>query len=210
MANIDTSRGSLERRASAIPSRARSCAAGKLTLGLQALVYVPSTATHDRKGKPATGRRRGWSPRGRRQPFRRGPTGSACLMKNNPETAAAVLSNPSASADAHQHAREEIEERVHVTGRALSRSWLLRLAAVAAGLIAAELARRLRAARTTAHDGQGRRRAAPTGPKAGTPEHETLLGLTALPSRWSQPAPSGQSGSPVIRAGSPISGSSPA
>ena len=71
-------------------------------------------------------------------------------MKNNPETAAAVLSNPAASADAHQHAREDIEERVHVTGRALSRSWLLRLAAVAAGLIAAGLARRLRAARTRA------------------------------------------------------------
>jgi len=68
-------------------------------------------------------------------------------MKNKPETAAAVLSNP-AAADSHQHAREEIEERVHVAGRALSRSWLLRLAAVAAGLIAAGLARRLLAARS--------------------------------------------------------------
>jgi hypothetical protein len=68
-------------------------------------------------------------------------------MKNKPETAAALLSNPAASADAHQHTREEIEERVHVVGRGLSRSWLLRLAAVAAGLIAAGLARRIRAAR---------------------------------------------------------------
>jgi hypothetical protein len=67
-------------------------------------------------------------------------------MKNKAETAAALLSNPAASADAHRHAREEIEERVHVAGRGLSRSWLLRLAAVAAGLIAAGLARRLRAA----------------------------------------------------------------
>jgi hypothetical protein len=61
IANIDTSRGSLERRASAILSRVRSSAAGKLNLGLQALVYVPSTATQDRKRKPATGRRPGWS-----------------------------------------------------------------------------------------------------------------------------------------------------
>ena len=83
-------------------------------------------------------------------PFRHSPTGSACLMKNKPETAAAVLSNPAACADPHQHAREEIEERVRVAGRGLSRSWLLRLAAVAAGLIAAGLARRLRAPRSKA------------------------------------------------------------
>jgi hypothetical protein len=68
-------------------------------------------------------------------------------MKNTPLTAVPILSNPAAPADAHQQAREEIEERVHVVGRGLSRSWLLRLAAVAAGLIAAGLARRIRAAR---------------------------------------------------------------
>ncbi|HXB50497.1 MAG TPA: hypothetical protein VNW50_22285 [Streptosporangiaceae bacterium] len=66
-------------------------------------------------------------------------------MNNELDTDGAVLSNP-AAADAHQHAREEIEERARVAGRQLSRSWLLRLAAVAAGLIAAGLAKRRRAA----------------------------------------------------------------
>jgi hypothetical protein len=50
IANIDTSWGSLERRASAILSRVRCSAAGKLNLGLQALVHVPFTATQDRQG----------------------------------------------------------------------------------------------------------------------------------------------------------------
>lgn len=63
-------------------------------------------------------------------------------MKNERETAARALSNPAASADAYQRAHEEIEERARVVGRKLSRSWLLRLAAVTAGLIAAWLARR--------------------------------------------------------------------
>ena len=63
-------------------------------------------------------------------------------MKDEPETAPAALGNPAASTDAHKHAREEIEQRMRVAGRKLSRSWLLRLAAVAAGLIAAGLARR--------------------------------------------------------------------
>ena len=70
-------------------------------------------------------------------------------MKKQPETAKPELGNPAASADAHQHALEEleeIEERARVAGRQLSRSWLLRLAAVAAGLITAGLARRRRAA----------------------------------------------------------------
>lgn len=76
-------------------------------------------------------------------------------MNNKPETSTTALSNPAASADAHQHAHEEIEqteeieeidERARVAGRQLSRSWLLRLAAVAAGLIAAGLARRRGAA----------------------------------------------------------------
>jgi len=53
-------------------------------------------------------------------------------------------------------------------------------------------------------------RAAPTDRIAEMHEHETLLELTALPSRCSQPAPSGQSGLPVMGAGSPVSGSSPA
>jgi hypothetical protein len=120
IANIDASRGSLERRASAILSRARSCAAGKLNLGLQALVAVLFAATQDRKRKPATGRQ-GWSQRSTHNPrvaeraaeecfpgdvaehpVRRSPAGSAWLMKNKPETAAMVLSNPAASADAHQ------------------------------------------------------------------------------------------------------------
>lgn len=57
IANIDTSRGSLERRASAILSRVRCSAAGKLNLRLQALVPVPCTATQDRYRKPASGRR---------------------------------------------------------------------------------------------------------------------------------------------------------
>jgi hypothetical protein len=87
-----------------------------------------------------------------RYPFRRGPGGSAQIMKNEPETSepqtsAAALSNPGASADASQHAREEIEERARVAGRSLSRSWLPRLAAVAAGLIAAWLSSRRRAMR---------------------------------------------------------------
>lgn len=63
-------------------------------------------------------------------------------MKNEPETAAAGLRNPATHADAHEHAREEIEERALVVGRKVSRSWLPRLAAAAAGLIAAGLARR--------------------------------------------------------------------
>lgn len=70
-------------------------------------------------------------------------------MNNERDTDGVALSNPTASADAHQHAREEIEEieeRARVAGRQLSRSWLLRLAAVAAGLITAGLARRRRAA----------------------------------------------------------------
>jgi hypothetical protein len=70
-------------------------------------------------------------------------------MKNDPETAAGALSNPAASANAHQHARDEVEkleERARVAGRELSRSWLPRLAAVAAGLIAAWLASRRSAA----------------------------------------------------------------
>jgi hypothetical protein len=67
-------------------------------------------------------------------------------MNNKPDTSTTALSNPAASADAHQHAHEEIEERARVAGRQLSRSWLLRLAAVAAGLIAAGLARRRMAA----------------------------------------------------------------
>jgi hypothetical protein len=69
-------------------------------------------------------------------------------MNNNPDISTTALSNPAASADAHQYAHEEIEEieeRARVAGRQLSRSWLLRLAAVAAGLIAAGLARRRRA-----------------------------------------------------------------
>jgi hypothetical protein len=66
-------------------------------------------------------------------------------MNNELDTNGAALSNP-AAADAHQHAREEIEERARVAGRHLSRSWLLRLAAVTAGLIAAGLAKRRRAA----------------------------------------------------------------
>jgi hypothetical protein len=70
-------------------------------------------------------------------------------MNNELDTNGAALSNPAASADAHQHARKEIEEtqeRARVAGRQLSRSWLLRLAAVAAGLIAAGLAKRHSAA----------------------------------------------------------------
>jgi hypothetical protein len=65
-------------------------------------------------------------------------------MNNELDTDGAALSNPAAPADAHQHAREEIEERARVAGRQLSRSWLLRLAAVTAGLIAAGLAKRRR------------------------------------------------------------------
>ena len=70
-------------------------------------------------------------------------------MNNELDTEGAAPGNPAASADAHQHAREEIEEieeRARVAGRQLSRSWLLRLAAVTAGLVAAGLARRHRAA----------------------------------------------------------------
>jgi hypothetical protein len=66
-------------------------------------------------------------------------------VRNEPETAVAALRNPAASADAHQHARgeiEEIEQRARAAGRKLSRSWLPRLAAVAAGLVAAWLASR--------------------------------------------------------------------
>ncbi|HUB42583.1 MAG TPA: hypothetical protein VMA72_27325 [Streptosporangiaceae bacterium] len=71
-------------------------------------------------------------------------------MKYESEAVAGPVSNPAASADADQHVREEIEEieeRARVAGRQLSRSWVLRLAAVAAGLIAASMARRRRAAR---------------------------------------------------------------
>ena len=53
-------------------------------------------------------------------------------MMNEPNTTASVPGNPAASAVADQHAREEIEERARVAGRVLSRSWLTRLAAVAA------------------------------------------------------------------------------
>jgi hypothetical protein len=70
-------------------------------------------------------------------------------MNKKPDIAAEALSNPAASADAYQHAREEleeIEERARVVGRQLSRSWLLRLAAVAAAVITAGLPRRRRAA----------------------------------------------------------------
>jgi len=67
-------------------------------------------------------------------------------MTTKPETAAATQSDPAASAGAQENALEDIEERARVVGRRMSRSWLLRLAAVAAGLIAAGLARRLRAA----------------------------------------------------------------
>jgi hypothetical protein len=55
IANIDTSRGSLERRASAILSRVRCSPAFKVNLVLQALVHVPSAATQDQTSKPATG-----------------------------------------------------------------------------------------------------------------------------------------------------------
>jgi len=67
-------------------------------------------------------------------------------MTTKPETTAATHNDPAASAGAHEKALEEIEESARVAGRRVSRSWLLRLAAVAAGLIAAGLARRLRAA----------------------------------------------------------------
>ena len=67
-------------------------------------------------------------------------------MKTEPETAAAMLIDLAASPGPQEQALEKIEERARVAGRHLSRSWLLRLGAVAAGLIAAELARRRRAA----------------------------------------------------------------
>jgi len=67
-------------------------------------------------------------------------------MTTMPENATAMYSDPAASAGAQEHAIEDVEERARVAGRRLGRSWLLRLAAVAAGLVAAGLARRLRAA----------------------------------------------------------------
>jgi hypothetical protein len=71
-------------------------------------------------------------------------------MTSEPESADASPSNAAASADAHQDAAQAIEERARVAGRTLSRSWLWRLAAVAAGLIAARLASRRRTARRAA------------------------------------------------------------
>jgi hypothetical protein len=68
-------------------------------------------------------------------------------MNNDPELDAASLGNPAASADPDQGARQEIEERARVVGRKLSRSWLARVAAVAAGLVAAWLTSRRRVTR---------------------------------------------------------------
>jgi hypothetical protein len=143
------SSGSAERHAASCHQLADSAFLPMATTSYDAAATYPGTAvyTSDRRDQPAVGKI------GDVVSFAVDRWVVRTVMMREPKSAPISSHNPATEADADQKVHEDLGWRTRVAGRTISRSWLVRATAAAAGLIVGWLLSRGRRARHPQRNG---------------------------------------------------------